>query len=260
MDSREMGVRARSALSDTRFGAVEWVAETGSTNADLLVEAAAGAPEGRVLVTDHQRAGRGRRDRTWDDEPGAALMVSVLLRPQLPPAQLARLTMAWGLAALDGCREVAGVQMALKWPNDVVAPANDRKLAGVLAEATFSGSKLDAVVIGMGLNANGGIPAALADRAVSLDQLAGGPVDREALLIALLRSFDGRYGRIGEASLEAEYRSRSATIGRAVRVELDQRVLDGRAIDITDTGQLVVESDGRRHLVSAGDVVHLRPA
>ena len=123
MDSRELGVRARSALAGTRFAALEWVVETGSTNADLLVEAAAGAPEGRVRATEHQNAGRGRRDRSWDDEPGAALMVSVLLRPRLPPAQLARLTMAWGLAALDGCREVAGVELALKWPNDVVNPA-----------------------------------------------------------------------------------------------------------------------------------------
>ena len=260
MDSRELGVRARSALSGTRFADLQWVAETGSTNADLLVEAAAGAAEGRVRATEHQNAGRGRRDRTWEDQPGSALMVSVLLRPTLAPAQLARLTMAWGLAALDGCRAVTGIDLALKWPNDVVNPADDRKLAGVLAEATFSGSRLDAVVIGMGLNANGGVPAALADRAVSLDVLAGHPIDREMLLIELLRSFDARYSGIEEPSLDADYRRCSATIGRAVRVELDHEIIEGRAVDVTDTGQLVVVSDARRHLISAGDVVHLRPA
>ena len=134
------GDRARAALAGSRFADVRWVAETGSTNADLLALARDGAPEGIVLVADHQTAGRGRLGRTWEAPPGASLLVSVLLRP--PAAVADAVTMAAGVAMADAVDEVAGVHARLKWPNDLVVAvdgptADDRKLAGILAEADW---------------------------------------------------------------------------------------------------------------------------
>ena len=118
---------------------VEHVAETGSTNADLLATAAE-RPDRSVLVADHQTAGRGRLDRRWDAPPGANLLVSILFHDV--PAHPSELTRRVALAAVDACAEVAGVDVALKWPNDLLV--GDRKLAGILAERNAAGS----VVVG----------------------------------------------------------------------------------------------------------------
>jgi BirA family biotin operon repressor/biotin-[acetyl-CoA-carboxylase] ligase len=259
MDSARPGERARSKLASTRFGRVEWVAETGSTNTDLLVRAASGEPEGAVLVADHQRAGKGTRGRTWLDTPRAQLMVSILLRPTLPPSRLGRLTMAWSVAARDACREVAGVDVRLKWPNDVYDTVGERKVAGVLAESSLGTSGgAEAVVIGMGMNVNGGVPEGLAIPGVSLAELAGAPVDREDLLIALLGHFDAVYPDADSPALLDRYRAASATIGRVVRVEFPSGPTLARARDVSDEGHLLVEVDGREVEVAAADVVHVR--
>lgn len=263
MISRLTGDRARSQLARTRFAQVDWVEETGSTNADLLARAADPAADGAVLVTDFQRAGRGRRGRTWVTEAGAALMVSVLVRPGplgLVPAQLGRLTMAVGVAAAEACRALGG-DVGLKWPNDLVARADDRKLAGILAESLSGTAGVEAVVVGMGLNANGPLPPDLGATAVTLAELAGRPVDREDLLVATLVGLDELLADLaGPApAVVARYRALSATLGREVRVELDRGVLEGRAVDVDEEGHLVVAAGGQRHVLAVGDVVHVRP-
>src|SRR5882757_2405609 len=135
------------------LGPVEMVDEIDSTNAELLRRSRAGAPHGAVLVAGHQTAGRGRLDRRWEAPPGSSLLISVLLRPSLPTEELHLLTFAAGLAAVDACREVAGVELSLKWPNDVILDTDDgvRKVAGLLAESTVEGGDVSAVVVGMGL-------------------------------------------------------------------------------------------------------------
>ena len=275
----------------SRFSDVRWVAETGSTNADALALARDGAPEGIVVVADHQTAGRGRRDRTWVAPPGGSLLVSVLLRPPAPVADAT--TMAAALAMAEAVEETTGVVAGLKWPNDLVV--DDRKLAGVLAEADWpAGSAISAgyralpaharavVVVGIGLNV--AWPAELppeleefAARATALDRLAGdGPAGTDAaedrrrgLLAAYLRRLDHRYGQLvagardgaALAALRAAWRARSATLGRRVRVDLGTSDIEGTAVDVTEDGRLVVETaDGDRRTLAVGDVVHLRPA
>jgi BirA family transcriptional regulator, biotin operon repressor / biotin---[acetyl-CoA-carboxylase] ligase len=124
-----------------------------STNQYLLEQARSGAEEGLVAVADHQSAGRGRLGRSWDSPPGASLLVSVLLRPSLPPSGLHLCPTAVALAALDACASVAGVDARVKWPNDLVV--DDHKLAGILAEV-LPGPPGEhdaaAVVVGLGLN------------------------------------------------------------------------------------------------------------
>ncbi|HVX19256.1 MAG TPA: biotin--[acetyl-CoA-carboxylase] ligase [Acidimicrobiales bacterium] len=282
-------LRAAGALRGTKFGDVRWVASTGSTNADVLALARQGEPEGIVVVADHQRAGRGRRGRTWTAPPGGSLLCSVLLRP--PAAVAGLVTMAVGVAAVEALDAwgVPGVQ--LKWPNDLVVvgggSSHERKLAGILAEAdwpagsgvadgwrTPSASERVALVVGMGLNVNwpdpsgGGEPpelAELAETAVAVNQLTGEEVvDRVGLLVAVLHRLDVRYRELvtaGSERLLAAWRAHAATLGRTVRIELGADDVVGTAIDVTGEGHLVVETvEGDRRTIAVGDVVHLRPA
>jgi BirA family biotin operon repressor/biotin-[acetyl-CoA-carboxylase] ligase len=274
------GGRARSALAagpGRRFSDVRWVPETGSTNADVMELARQGAPEGIVLVADHQTAGRGRAGRTWEAPPDAGLLCSVLLRPPAKAAEAC--TMAMGLAAAEAVEAVAGFVPRLKWPNDLVWPGDgtspDRKLAGILAEADWPpGSNPDSgyragdqrvpVVVGIGINVGWpeGVPAVLADIAVACNQVAGRAPDREDLLVALLVGLAGRYQALVDdvrADLVAEWRRRSATLGRRVRLDLGRHDVEGVAAGITPDGRLVVDTvEGERRTFAVGDVTHLR--
>jgi BirA family biotin operon repressor/biotin-[acetyl-CoA-carboxylase] ligase len=257
------------------------VAETGSTNADLMELGRQGEPEGIVLVADHQTAGRGRAGRSWTAPPGAGLLLSLLLRP--PAAVLELTTTAVAVAAAVAVERVAGFSPRLKWPNDLVWPgdgsAPDRKLAGILAEADWPASanisagwrppapgERAVVVVGIGLNVAwpDDLPEELADVAVALNHVVATPVDREDLLIALLSELGPRYEALvagDRTSLLAEWRARSATLGRRVRIDLGTDDVEGTAVDVTDDGHLVIETlEGQRRTFAVGDVVHLRPA
>ena len=272
------GDRARAQLAGSRFADVRWVAETGSTNADALALARDGAPEGIVLVADHQTAGRGRRDRRWEAPPGAGLLVSILLRP--PAAVVSSATMTVGVAAAEALEAMAGVRPGLKWPNDLVWPgdgsAPDRKLAGILAEAEWppgadvaSGPRQPGpgeravVVVGIGINVEwpDDLPDHLADTAIALNHITGARIDREDLLAAMLERLDQHDRRLrsdGPEALLDEWRARSATLGRRVRVDLGADEIVGTAVDVTAEGHLVVDTDdGARQVVAVGDVHHL---
>ena len=265
--------RAKAALAGTRFADLRWVAETGSTNADLPVLLAERGPTGGppapvVLVADHQTAGRGRLDRTWEDEPGSSLLVSIGIgASDIPPARRTLVPAAVAAAACDAC---SGTRV--KWPNDLVVVGSgpdggDLKLGGVLAELVEVPAVGPVVVVGIGLNLNWGtIPGSLEGVATSLDRVLGGTVDREVVLVDLLVGLDQRWLPLVEsASADPDeflsaYRARSATLGSRVRVELTDAVLVGTAVDLAADGSLVVEDDQRvRRTIAVGDVVHLRP-
>jgi BirA family biotin operon repressor/biotin-[acetyl-CoA-carboxylase] ligase len=180
------------------------------------------------------------------------LLVSARLLPGLPPERLHLVTLAAAVAATDAVQTV-GVDARVKWPNDVVV--GDRKLAGILAEADGAG----AVVVGMGLNLRAdAYPDELAAVATACDRHASRPVERDDLLCAWLRAFDARLDAIDTIVDVAA--ARSATLGRAVRVELAREHYTGTAVRLTSEGYLVVaKDDGGEATVTAGDVVHLRP-
>jgi BirA family biotin operon repressor/biotin-[acetyl-CoA-carboxylase] ligase len=220
--------------------AVWRVAETGSTNADLVEAAAAGAPDRTVLVAAHQTAGRGRLDRRWEAPPGSNLLMSILVRVGIEGA--GQLTRRVGLAAIDAVRAVSGAEARLKWPNDVLLAGD--KLAGILAQATPAG---DGVVVGIGLNV-GWAPGGAAR--------LGPQYHPEQVLVELLAAFDHLPDEI-----DARYRSALDTLGRQVRVELPGAELVGRAVDVDADGHLLVLDDcAITHRIDAGDVIHLRPA
>jgi BirA family transcriptional regulator, biotin operon repressor / biotin---[acetyl-CoA-carboxylase] ligase len=233
------------------------VPQTGSTNADLLERARAGAAEGLVLVAEEQTAGRGRLGRTWSAPAGAALTFSVLLRPAgVPPTRLGWLPLLTGVAVAAAVRDQADVPASLKWPNDVLV--GERKLAGILAEAHG-----DAVVVGVGLNVTLSRAELPVPTATSLLIEDAASTDRAALLAAILTELAQRYRtwRAGPDApeLRADYLRWSATVGREVRVELPGGAqLSGTAEDVDEVGRLVVRAPGHLVRVGAGDVVHVR--
>ena len=216
------------------------VAETGSTNADLLAAAASGAPDRSVLVAEHQTAGRGRLDRRWDAPAGTNLLVSLLFRDV--PEQPHELTQRVALAAATACAETAGVSPTLKWPNDLLL--DGRKLAGVLAQSGGSGPEY--VVVGIGLNVGWAPPDGSQTRRCG--------ASRAAVLEAMLAAYDRLPADITEL-----YRHALGTLGQSVRVELPGSTVVGRALDVLPDGRLVVLDEcGITHRFDTGDVVHLR--
>jgi BirA family biotin operon repressor/biotin-[acetyl-CoA-carboxylase] ligase len=226
------------------------VAETGSTNTDLLAALDDGTASHRhVLVADFQTSGRGRLDRTWEAPPGANLLVSLAFTHV--PRMAATLTQRIGLAVVDGIRSLAPDSalaadtghLALKWPNDVLL--DGRKLAGILAQRS---AKSGAVVVGVGLNV-GWAP----EDAAKLEGTIEPQVTVSHVLGAILAAFDAL-----PADCADLYRSALDTLGREISVELPgDRSLLGRAVDVDPTGRLVVEeTDGTVHQLDVGDVVH----
>jgi BirA family transcriptional regulator, biotin operon repressor / biotin---[acetyl-CoA-carboxylase] ligase len=263
------------------YTAVDVVAQTGSTNADLAAAAQAGAAAGTVLVAEEQTAGRGRLDRSWQSQPGSALTFSVLLRPVgVPPACRGWLPLLTGVAVASALRTSTGVDVSLKWPNDVLArsgaskraesagQAGDAivmgKLAGILAEQTG-----DAIVVGIGLNVSAGHEELPSEQATSLWLEGAAEIGREAILIATLRELEHWYlrwadgpepGDAAVSGLRAAYLRCCSTVGQYVRVELPGGgTLTGRACDVDSVGRLLVGAPDGMHAMSAGDVVHVRP-
>jgi biotin-[acetyl-CoA-carboxylase] ligase BirA-like protein len=243
---------------------LEVVESVGSTNAELAAAAAADAPEGTVLVAEHQVTGRGRLDRVWTSPPRAGLTVSMLLRPDVPAARRGWLPLLVGVALAESVREVTGVLASLKWPNDLLA-GDGRKLAGILAETASSPTRPIAVVVGVGLNVTTTADE-LPETGTSLAQVLGRPVDRGPLLLAFLRAVEQRYrrwvGQLGDpvsSQLAADYLAWSSTVGTTVSVALpDGSTIDGVAEAIDWDGRLVVATaDGTVELAS-GDVRHVR--
>jgi BirA family transcriptional regulator, biotin operon repressor / biotin---[acetyl-CoA-carboxylase] ligase len=241
---------------------VEVVAETGSTNSDLIARANSGAPiAGAVLIAEHQTAGRGRQGRSWAAARYAQITMSVAIDTAgVPTDAWGWLPLATGLAIVDTVTEL-GVDAGLKWPNDVLAGGG--KLAGILAEVA---AEQRVVVLGMGLNVSLSADEAGVDGVTSLVGLGVTAPDRQRVVIALLNALGHRidaWRRAGGADpkLIADYRARSLTLGMGVRAILPgEREIVGLATGIDDQGRLTIDTDGQTATVAAGDIVHLRPA
>ena len=177
--ARPLDVDALRAAVLGPWAQLDVVERTGSTNADLMAAAVAGAPDRTVLVAEHQEAGRGRLTRSWVSPPGTGITVSVLLRPTgVPPSRFGWLPLLAGLAVLDTVRAFSSASAGLKWPNDVLLGERQRKVAGILAEV--ADAHRPAVIIGIGLN----VGAAPADQPAATALAAeGGSAERDAVLI-----------------------------------------------------------------------------
>ncbi|MEV5661380.1 biotin--[acetyl-CoA-carboxylase] ligase [Streptomyces flaveolus] len=247
---------------------VDVVQRTGSTNSDLVALAAEGkADEGAVLVAEEQTAARGRLDRQWTAPARSGLFFSVLLRPtEVPVARWGWLPLLTGVAVATGLARAAGVDTALKWPNDllVTVGGEERKAGGILAERAGDG-----VVIGVGINVTLRAQELPVPRAGSLAMAGAVSTDRDPLLRGVLRALEDWYGRWRSAGgdpavsgLQEAYAAGCATLGRVVRAELPgDRSLVGEAVAVDGDGRLVLATEaGVQEPVGAGDIVHLRLA
>lgn len=248
---------------------VEVVQRTGSTNTDLVGLATDGkAVEGSVLVAEEQTAGKGRLDRTWTAPPRSGLFFSVLLNPaEVPAARWGWLPLLTGVAVATGLSRAAGVDTALKWPNDllVTVGGEERKAGGILAERAGD----EGAVIGVGINVTLRADELPVPQAGSLALAGAVSTDRDPLLRGILRSLEEWYGRWRAATgdpvvsgLQETYAAGCATLGRVVRAELPgHRSIMGEAVAIDGDGRLVLATaEGVQEPVGAGDIVHLRLA
>jgi BirA family biotin operon repressor/biotin-[acetyl-CoA-carboxylase] ligase len=234
--------------------AVEYHDALPSTN-DRARELAREGAADVVVLAEEQTGGRGRLDRAWTAPPGG-VWLSVLLRPSRPPSHAPLFTLAAAVATVDACRS-AGVDAAIKWPNDVVVPGpdGDRKLAGVLTEMEGEADRVSWLVVGVGVNANVD-RSTLPPGATSLRATAG-DVDRRRFVQSLLARFHDLRGD-PDAVLPA-WRDRAATLGRRVRVETHGGTVEGEAVDVVHPGALRVRTAEGERVVHAGDCEHLRP-
>ena len=238
--------------------AVEYHDAVGSTN-DRGRELAAEGASDVVVLADEQTGGRGRLRREWT-APSGGVWLSVVCRPDRPPATAPVYTLAAAVATTRAARE-AGVDARIKWPNDVLvagAEGDDRKLAGVLTEMEGEADRVSWLVVGVGVNANVDA-ASLPPTATSLRERRGADVDRRAFVQRVLEEFHDLCGAADEAVLSA-WRADAATLGRRVRVETPGGVVEGEAVDVVAPGALVVRTDDGDVRVHAGDCDHLRPA
>ncbi|MEF8814344.1 MAG: biotin--[acetyl-CoA-carboxylase] ligase [Halovenus sp.] len=230
---------------------IEYHDSIGSTNG----RARELAREGRsdvVVLSDQQTGGRGRLDREWQS-PTGGVWLSVLARPEIPPAHAPAMTLAAAVATTRAVRDL-GVDASIKWPNDVLV--GDRKLAGILTEMEGEADRVSWLVVGIGLNANVDVAALPADLATSL-RAEVGVVDRRTVTQHLLSELATLTDDL-EGVLSA-WREYASTPGRRVRIETGTREIVGTAVDIEFPGSLVVDTGTGRVTVSTGDCEHLRP-
>ncbi|QQM41170.1 biotin--[acetyl-CoA-carboxylase] ligase [Streptomyces liliifuscus] len=248
---------------------VDVVQRTGSTNSDLVALATEGeAEEGAILVAEEQDAGRGRLDRRWTAPPRSGLFFSVLLKPtEVPVERWGWLPLLAGVATATALSRAAGVDTALKWPNDllVTVDGRERKTGGILAERAGP----DAVVVGIGINVTLREDELPVPGAGSLVLAGATTTDRDTILRAVLRSLGQWYekwrsvgGDPAGSGLQDTYAAGCATLGRVVRAELPGgKSITGEAVAVDGDGRLVLATaEGVQQPVGAGDIVHLRPA
>ncbi|WP_049575037.1 biotin--[acetyl-CoA-carboxylase] ligase [Streptomyces sp. SBT349] len=266
LDARAL--RAAMIRPEGLWTHLEITESTGSTNADLAEAARAGtAAAGSVLIAEEQTSGRGRLGRRWSAPSRSGLFLSVLLQPEpeVPAGRLSWLPLLAGVATAAATSRAAGVDTALKWPNDLLLTVDgeERKFGGILAERTPGG----AVVLGIGLNVSLRADELPVPHAGSLLLAGAVSTDRDPLLRAVLRSLAEWYTRWTAAGgdpaacgLLETYAAGSATLGRPVRAELPGGgELNGTAEALDGEGRLIVEAaDGARHALGAADIVHLR--
>src|SRR5580765_4119500 len=182
-----------TALQNTIFsGKLHHIPETGSTNTLAMQAATAGVEDGTVIFADQQTAGRGRNGHNWHSEPGTAILVSVVLRPKILPAQSLWLSLMAGVGVHDAILRTCGLACDLRWPNDLLIER--KKVCGILTEISADAEQLRFAVIGIGINVNQpSFPTEIEALATSLQMETGKQWSRTELLIALLKSLESEY-------------------------------------------------------------------
>jgi len=250
----------RSGLVTSRIGhSLYLFHEVDSTNEEAANLAARGAPEGTVVIAEAQRRGRGRMGRRWASPKGLGIYLSVILRPPISPNRTPVLSLLGALGVAEAIERTAGLEAALKWPNDLIV--GGRKVGGLLGELCAEASRLQHVILGIGINVNqdeADFEAELRQTATSLKIESGRLVDRAAVIRSVCESLDHWYDRFlssGVAAILDGVRRRCLTLGREVVARSGDQELRGLAVDLDDEGALMIrDGRGSLHRLYAGDV------
>ncbi len=233
--------------------------ETTSTNDIVEKLARDGVKEGAVVFAESQTRGRGRLGRVWMSPPGKGLWFSILLRPNLRPVETTQLTVASATALRRAIRDVTGLALDIKWPNDLLI--GGKKVVGVLTEMSAEVDRVRHAILGIGVDVNLSateFPPDLRKLATSLKVETGEPVSRPELAAAILRELDVDYARICSGKFPEvadEWEAGCATIGRNVSVQIGARKISGRAEALDDDGALLVRTEhGHLERIIGGDV------
>ena len=237
---------------------IYFYAETDSTNNRIRQLAVEGAVEGTLAVAEVQTMGRGRRGKQWSSPVGSGAWFSLLLRPDIPPAEASVLTLLGGLAVCRALEDISGMQPVIKWPNDILL--NGKKLVGILTEMDCEMSQVHFVVLGIGINVNTkAFPPELEEVATSLFLESGKTFSRKLVVQKTMERLEEYYDIFlaagGFAPLLDEYRRRCVTLGREVTV-LEEKSFLATALDVTPEGELLVRrSDtGEEMVIYSGEV------
>lgn len=235
-----------------------------STNEYAKKMARAGAPEGTLILSEKQTHGRGRLGRVWFSPARKNIYLSVILRPQFLPSEVARITLLTGVAVAEAVKDFTKIEVRLKWPNDLVALIGDKylKLGGILTEAGLEGNKVKYVVIGLGLNVNMNkkdFPPGLKRTATSLKEISATKTNiaHPELLQRILRKLENYYELFGQAKWKTilnKYRKYEILVGQTVSIKQDSEIISGKVKEIDTQGRLVLKVGEQIQRIVAGDV------
>ncbi len=202
-----------------------------------------GAQEGSVVCAESQTKGKGRLGRSWASPKGKGIYTSIILRPRLLPSEAAQLTLLAAVAACEALRKVAGIDVTIKWPNDLLVQG--RKLAGILTELSAETDRVRFVVVGIGLNVNTSL-SLLPPHATSIKAELGRSISRVECLQEILRCLEKRYEQLkveGFASVIRQWKKFSSTLGQRVRIADRLGEMEGEAVDLDKDGGLLIRGD-----------------
>ena len=230
--------------------------EISSTN-ELAKELASKSENGTAILAEIQTQGRGRLSRPWVSPPGGIWM-SLILKPEMPLSKVHQINMAVSVAVSRSIQALYGLEAGIKWPNDILI--DERKVCGILMEVSAEVDRLDYAVVGLGINANvdvSGFPDEW--KSTSIGHLLGRVVSRAELIQNILQEIEAAYERMNSTEIYEEWRRRSITIGKLVRITSMTGDLIGVAEDLLKDGALYLKTkEGSKHVL-AGDCIHLRP-
>lgn len=230
---------------------------TDSTNTQAKSLGEGDAPNGTLVVAGKQESGRGRRGRSFESPAGTGIFMTLLLRPEIEPQNASMLTLVSALAVAKGIEHMVNLPVQIKWPNDIVI--NGKKVCGILTEMSAQMDYVNYIVIGIGINVgNEEFPEEIKDVATSIYLESGKHVNRAMLIEKIWEEFEDYYELYEKtqdlSSLVKEYDSYLVNRGQKVRVLDSKEPYEGKAMGITDRGELIVDTWEARRLVSAGEV------
>jgi BirA family biotin operon repressor/biotin-[acetyl-CoA-carboxylase] ligase len=237
--------------------------EIGSTNDESYRLGIAGEPEGTVVISDSQTKGKGRMQRVWHSPSGTNIYTSILLRPDIPASAAPQLALVTGVAVAELLERYCPGIVELKWPNDVLI--NGKKACGILAEMKNIGSKVDFIIIGMGINVNinsAQFPPEFRFQAISISEETGKEISRLELIIGLydsLTKWYKEYLQSGFNAVREKWLSIAPMIGKDIQVIYMDETVTGKAVSIDDQGALIVcTRKGETIKITAGDTTILK--